>query len=242
MSLNLTSAQKGTEIRFSLLLASLIVAVVLAPLLESTRLGDLIQLSCLTLVFASAVIINWQHRTKLSLFAAAAIVSLALHWWSFFFPNDQVSVLRYVVSFFFLGFTAALLLKSIVRRDEVTPNAILGSICVYLLLGLMWALGYSALFFIEASPFDLPPTATGDALHGHPSFATLIYFSFVTMSTLGYGDITPQTDLARTLAWTQSVTGQFYLAVLVARLVSAMPRQERSEATEVVEKKLTDPS
>lgn len=235
MSTNMTSADKGTEIRFSILLASLIIAVVVAPLLEATRLGDLIQLCCLTLVFVSAVFINWKQRTKFSLFAAAAILSLALHWWSFFFPDDNVSILRFVASFLFLGFTAALLLKSIVRRDEVTPNAILGSICVYLLLGLMWALGYSALTYMQVSPFDLPETPLGDSTNNPPSLATLLYFSFVTMSTLGYGDITPQTDLARTLTWMQSVTGQFYLAVLVARLVSAMPKHDRSEAPKVVE-------
>lgn len=236
MSDRLTSDDRGKEIRFSLLLASLIIAVVVAPLLEATQLGDLIQLSCLTLVFVSAVFINWQHRTKLWLFAVAAIASLALHWLSLFFPSDNISILRFVAGFFFLGFTAAILLKSIVGRDEVTPNAILGSICVYLLLGLMWALGYSALTFIEATPFALPTTPPGDSVNDPPSLATLLYFSFVTMSTLGYGDISPQTDLARTLAWTQSVTGQFYLAVLVARLVSAMPKQDRSESAKVVEK------
>ncbi|PQO33203.1 hypothetical protein C5Y96_10125 [Blastopirellula marina] len=234
MSAHLTSDDMGKEIRFSLLLASLLIAVVVAPLLEATRLGDLIQLSCLTLVFVAAVFINWQHRMKLWLFAIAAVISLVLHWLTLFFPDDSLSILRYIAGFFFLGFTAAMLLKSIIGRDEVTPNAILGSICVYLLLGLMWALGYSALTVFEEAPFHLPETTSSTA-GDPPSLATLLYFSFVTMSTLGYGDITPQSDLARTLTWTQSVTGQFYLAVLVARLVSAMPRQERSESTKVVE-------
>lgn len=235
MSARMTSAEMGKEIRFSLLLASLIIAVVIAPLLEATKLGDLIQLSCLTLVFVSAVFINWQHRTKLWLFAVAAIAALTLHWLALFFPSDNLSILRYVAGFIFLGFTAALLLKSIFSRDEVTPNAILGSICIYLLLGLMWALGYSALIVIEPEPFHLPESLVMESPDNHPSLATLLYFSFVTMSTLGYGDITPQTDLARTLTWTQSVTGQFYLAVLVARLISAMPKQERSTGTEVKE-------
>lgn len=235
MSAHMTSTDMGKEIRFSFLLASLIIAVVIAPLLESTRLGDLIQLSCLTLVFVAAVFINWQHRTKLWLFAIAAVLSLTLHWLSLIFPSNNVSLFRFAASFCFLGFTAAMLLKSIVSNDEVTPNAILGSICVYLLLGLMWALGYSGLTFIEANPFDIPPPAAGTSVEDHPNLATFLYFSFVTMSTLGYGDITPQTDLARTLTWTQSVTGQFYLAVLVARLVSAMPRKERSEGSKVEE-------
>jgi uncharacterized membrane protein len=56
-------------------------------------------------------------------------------------------------------------------------------------------------------------------------FSEVVYFSFVTMSTLGYGDIVPETPVARTLAWMQSVLGQFYLAVLVAWLVNAIPRR-----------------
>jgi voltage-gated potassium channel Kch len=61
------------------------------------------------------------------------------------------------------------------------------------------------------------------------AFSQYVYFSFVTMSTLGYGDITPRSSIAQTLAWMQSVTGQFYIAVLVAWMVSEIPRRRSSE-------------
>ena len=76
----------------------------------------------------------------------------------------------------------------------------------------------------EALHFDNPVTAPlGVNNELRISFSQLVYFSFVTMSTLGYGDIVPQIPLALTLTWTQSVIGQFYLAVLVARLVGVLP-------------------
>ncbi len=225
-----SSETRGNEIRFSLLLGALVVAAVIGPLLEETQLGEFIQIGCLTLVFVAAVIINWRHRVRLSLFGVAATITLILHWSSLLVSNDEVSIARFAFSFLFLGFTAAMLLRSIVLNYKATPDAILGAICIYLLLGLMWSLGYSAVTYIEPNAFDIPGSVDFASAKTHPSFATLIYFSFVTMSTLGYGDISPQTDLCRTLAWTQSVTGQFYLAILVARLVSILPNKESAAA------------
>ena len=86
---------------------------------------------------------------------------------------------------------------------------------------------YVALLHVntEAFHFDNPVTAPqGIKNELRISFSQLVYFSFVTMSTLGYGDIVPRIPLAFTLTWTQSVIGQFYLAVLVARLVGVLPQ------------------
>ena len=76
---------------------------------------------------------------------------------------------------------------------------------------------------------------TRDADGEPASFSQVVYFSFVTMSTLGYGDIVPETPLAQTLAWMQSVLGQFFLAVLVAWLVSALPRHRHLKSSSVNE-------
>ena len=77
---------------------------------------------------------------------------------------------------------------------------------------------------LVAFQFDNPLTAPLGVTNAmRTSFSQVIYFSFVTMSTLGYGDIVPCVPLALTLTWTQSVIGQFYLAVLVARLVGVLP-------------------
>ncbi len=150
-----------------------------------------------------------------------AAIGLALHWASLFYPGDGFAVAKYVGGFVFLGMTAFLLLKSIFVEYQAKPDALLGAACVYLLLGFMWALGYSALMYIEETPFFFPEV--GAETGNRPHLSTFLYFSFVTMSTLGYGDIIPTTDMSRTLAWMQSVTGQFYLAVLVAYLVNMLP-------------------
>jgi hypothetical protein len=111
----------------------------------------------------------------------------------------------------------------------VTRDKIAAALCVYILLGLMWGLAYSLLEFLHPGTFSFSsgplaaPVAEGTGLRDigfildeRPSFS---YFSFVTMTTLGYGEITPLTQPARSLCVLEAITGQFFLAVLIARLV-----------------------
>jgi hypothetical protein len=116
----------------------------------------------------------------------------------------------------------AFALGGIVRAilvGHASGDAILGALCGYLLLGIIWGLVYSAVETAAPGSFHVQSRArAGDA--GAPADrGALGYFSFVTLSTVGYGDVTPTTPVARTLAWLEAVTGQFYLAVLVAGLV-----------------------
>ena len=105
----------------------------------------------------------------------------------------------------------------------------LGAICVYLLIGLTWATVYSAIERIEPQSFDFNNhrTTTTSSGQTYTAFSQQVYFSFVTMSTLGYGDVTPRTPLGETATWIQSVVGQLYIAILIARLVSELPRPSR---------------
>ena len=106
-----------------------------------------------------------------------------------------------------------LFLGHIFRQDEITREVISGALAIYLLWGLMWTHGYSILGHLQPGSFSYP-----DIL-AKLDFASFNYFSFVTMTTLGYGDISPVSPPARAMAITQAITGQVYLAVLVARLV-----------------------
>lgn len=99
---------------------------------------------------------------------------------------------------------------------RVDFNSLVGAFCVYLLLGVMWSLFYCASFILGWGAFS----GINDA-QGLEVFPDLVYFSFVTLASLGYGDIFPVGELTRTLAYLEAVTGQFYLAVMVAGLVGA---------------------
>ena len=105
---------------------------------------------------------------------------------------------------------------SVMRPERPVGERILGAVCVYLLIGLAWAKVYQTLDVVTPGSFRFPAD-TAWAAPGLPRYA---YVSFITLATVGFGDVTPATSVAGTLAWLEAVTGQLYLAITVARLVA----------------------
>jgi Ion channel len=113
-------------------------------------------------------------------------------------------------------------LRSVLKQRKVTSETIAQSISIYLLLGFAWGLFYNVLFQLQPTAFNFggsPNPVSGGPAGIQSVFPVLIYFSLTTLSTIGFGDITPVTLQARYLAVAEGITGQFYLAILVARLV-----------------------
>jgi voltage-gated potassium channel len=120
---------------------------------------------------------------------------------------------------FFLG-AAALIVRSLFGRREVSFDSILGAVCGYIFLGVGWAVGYAIVETFSPGSFSFGPTIVTPGKHPPMLPQVLIYYSFITLTTVGYGDITPASPAARSLAWMEAITGQFYLAVIVAALVT----------------------
>jgi voltage-gated potassium channel Kch len=125
-----------------------------------------------------------------------------------------LSMLHLFMLLSFLVWVTWLALHQVLFTGAIDGNKILGAVCIYILLGLIWALLY--LFIAETVP---------DAFNGLPqagwleNFADATYFSFVTITTLGYGDIWPVLRLARFLVYMEAIVGVFYMAILVASLI-----------------------
>jgi hypothetical protein len=118
---------------------------------------------------------------------------------------------------------------AVLQKHLATLNSIIGAICAYLLIGLAWAIIYLAVDRLDHEAIAFSDRAVASSTdEGVAKFSQVVYFSFVTMSTLGYGDITPQSEIAQTLAWMESVTGLFYMAIVVAWLISEIPRRDRA--------------
>ena len=130
----------------------------------------------------------------------------------------------------FLCYIAFLVLSDILGTQGVTSHEVYGALSVYLLVGATWEFFYALCLQADPGAIAFPEgshlLANGPAESG-TTMQDLTYFSFVTLTTLGYGDILPISRLARTLAWMEAVFGQLFLAVLVARLVGLMRNGRR---------------
>lgn len=210
------------EHKHSALLAALLLLAVLYPLLQAWLVRPWLfdTLFCFMLATAAFAV---SHRRVLFLIALVlALPSISLIGGvsaaGAAAPRGLV-VADYVLQFAFLAFVASAILDDVLRASRVTPEQIAGAICVYLLLGFTWASIYSAVDRLNPDAFAQPAEAADDPARRESS-GEFIYFSFVTLTTLGYGDITPVSPAARTFAWLEAVVGQLFLAVLIARLVA----------------------
>jgi hypothetical protein len=141
---------------------------------------------------------------------AAALASMA-------FPDPHILAARAILSASFTGFLSVVILREVLQAGAVDVDKIFGAVCAYLLVGVCWAGIYSFVEQLRPGSLTLPALAAGRPTASRTEL--FLYFSFVTLATLGYGDILPTVATTRTLAWMEAVFGQFYIAVLVARLV-----------------------
>jgi len=118
------------------------------------------------------------------------------------------------LSLFFLVTSIVVAFKSVFFSPVITLNHLVGASCIYLLLGIIGAILYSNLFFISPDSFNGLSNAN-KKIH----FSEFMYYSYVTLTTLGFGDITPISPVAKTMSFMQAIIGQLYLTIMVAGLV-----------------------
>src|SRR5215831_5015016 len=124
-------------------------------------------------------------------------------------------------------------LRSVLKQREVTGETISMAVSIYLLLGFAWVFLYAIIFYLNPDSFGgLALAKSGYPVAVRHLFPVLGYFSLTTLSTIGFGDITPLTLQARYAAVAEGITGQFYMAILVARLVSLQMSRTASQEHE----------
>jgi hypothetical protein len=167
----------------------------------------------ITTILISGVYAVSKKKHILLIAALLALPMLMSIWTDNFVKVPSLILAGDCFGILFTGFIVIIILSFIFREQEVTINVIYGAIVVYLLIAIMWAFVYSVLEGINPGSF-----AIGEG-QIEVSRLLFVYYSFVTITTLGYGDITPVTAPANSFALIEAVTGQIYLVVLVARLV-----------------------
>jgi hypothetical protein len=207
----------STRVYFSVLLAFLFSLFILQPVTDTRILGVKLGSLLLTLVFVGAVLAVKQRRALFVvavLLAASGLVTEFLRAGAA--PDSKLHLLAdgLVISLFFL--VCACLVVDLFTDHQVDLGSISAALCIYLLLGLAFAFVYDAI--VRLDPGALSGVSV-DAVGERGGISGLIYFSFVTLTTLGYGDVTPVTANARNFVVLEALLGQVVLVVLVARLV-----------------------
>ncbi len=206
--------------RHTLLLVCLLVTMVCLPLLEHLPIGRVL-LSIWFLLTSGVLLASFsgkgrQHRILLlagGIFSALLLANLVIQsaGWS----STAFQMIAFPYGLIFLSWVTGLLLYSIFQAERVTPDLISGAVVAYLLLGICWGGLYS---FIELTQ----PGSFSFSGEGGEELSSLFYFSFVTLTTLGYGDILPLSKIARTSAYLEAVTGVMFTAILIAGLVGSV--------------------
>ncbi len=206
------------------LAAALVFLLLVVPFFERTAAAMILLHAGLTAVLltAAAAAAAAHRRSLLAVAIVFVCVAAPLGWATMLVKYPPVFLVSCVLEAVFFVFVAVLIITAVVRRHLASGYAVFGAFSGYLLLGLAWTMLYLGLEAVNPEAFVIP-LRQGTTIPTTP-LSELVYFSFVTMSTLGYGDILPQSPWARSLAWLESVTGQFYLAVVVAWLVSEVSR------------------
>jgi Ion channel len=220
------------QLRSGPLLVSLLILLAtgswLSERFESLAIFELL----LTLVMLSSILEQSTRRRQVLIGVLLAVPTFTCLWLRKLVSAPGLSEVALGLLILFLIYTAAVTLLHIFRTKSITRDTLSEALSVYLLMGMIWATIYGLIYLDSPAAFHLPeglrPQAVSGIL-GQVPMDVLLYYSFVTLTTLGYGDVTPLANSARSMAMLEAVLGQFYLAVLIARLIGLNIADARSD-------------
>jgi len=212
------SAESGLTGLLIFTVIYLLVVCSLSDFISGVLVADLL----FSLMIVSGVLATFQRRWLGSLAVFLAVASLTLTWVQNLHPEVGLMILNTVLKLIFLGFLLAVLAVQVFGAGAVTAHRIRGAMVVYLLLGGGWSLLYYVAALSLPNAFHFPDGLV--VSDPHALQRTLTYFSFTTLTTTGLGDITPTNSVTRTLTMFEALTGQLYLVITLARLVSLAVR------------------
>jgi hypothetical protein len=193
--------------------------------------GEIVAHVFFSLVIITGVLATFRQRWVFFLAVFLAVASLVIDLVDHIPPLGSLTTMNAVLSLILAGVLLAVLTSQVFQAGPVTAHRIRGAIVVYLLLGGIWGLLYLIVALNIPGAFRFSEAmnpANIDALQRQ-----LTYFSFITLTTTGYGDITPVHPLARTLAIFEALAGQLYLVITLARLVSLALMEKKADTQQV---------
>jgi voltage-gated potassium channel len=201
---------------YILLFLLLVIDYLSLSLVDSQRWGGLIHIVPVAVSVMVGLHTSGAHRRTLEFAAVVLSIALIAAIVQVFNDNHQVGAVAFFLVALLLAMTGLAILGRILRHRHVSIETMFGAVCVYILIGLF----FSSLFIgiaLSSAAHHLGPFLAQPGPHNSSDY---VYLSFVTLTTVGFGDLTPYTDLARSVVVLEALIGQIFLVTLVARLVT----------------------
>ena len=193
------------------LLASILLVFFIGPVAFDYGLLSVTNLEILFLSILIFSIFLHEHNSKLF---KLTIISLLIILINILFFDFNQSIFQYFLKLFIVSITIIELFKEIIKTKKIDFHIVSSTISIYILIGVFWYLLYMFLLMID------PDSFTFNLPHTNKLSIDMLYFSFTTLTTLGYGDITPTSYTAKMWAMTEAMVGVMFLALMISRLVS----------------------
>jgi voltage-gated potassium channel len=208
--------------RYGFLLVCILFVIAGIPVIENFFEIRILTSIMLSLVVISAIYAMTHHRTIFITSAVLLLPVIISIWWNFIYKTFYSQLAYCIFHIIFLIFIIYHIFVSTFKAKIVNKGVINGAIVVYLLIGFLWTFNYSLVECLHPGSFS----HISEKIFGHRPF---VYFSFVTLTTLGFGDITPLTPVAQSLTILEAITGQIYLIIQVSWLVGLYVAHTREQ-------------
>jgi len=197
------------------LLTVVVLTIFIIPLLRVSPRLNLLSIAITIIIIIAAASIE-KYKNKILL---AAIITIITEWIADILGLRFLLLISIALNIIFFLFIVFSFIRQVASAKKVSSTVILESINGYLMLGLAYAMVVAFIMLIDSNAFNFTGIDTLD-IYKHSSFGNYIYYSFITLTTVGYGDVVPVIPIAKSFSIFIALSGQFYLTIIMATLIS----------------------
>jgi uncharacterized membrane protein len=210
--------------RYTVLLIFTLVLMSVVPFIAGDELAIFSMKLMLSAILLVGIYAGRGMSSDLVLGVALGIPVLVGRWLPQYSTDIRIFLAIDILTAMFLLYITFMILNQILNARRVTLDTIAGAVCAYCLIGLAWAFAYRSMFVINPHSFVFASRSFANIFEAdnrsEPQLMNFAYYSFATLTTTGFGDVTPALGASRAISVLEAIVGQFFIAVLIARLVS----------------------
>ncbi len=192
------------------LLLGIFLFIFVFPLIDHCSILDIFGPFSYSIILISILSVIEKRKTrKLKVLYGLIFVSIFFIWMRYFTSDDTINIISFIFNIIVFINASVIMIQQIIKSDKVDPKVIIEVINGYLLIGVMFTLTNTLIWELNHDSISIKSS----------EFSDLVYYSFITLTTIGFGDIAPQTEWAKMISVLFGLTGQLYLTIIVALII-----------------------